>query len=224
MRVLGPAAPYAGLIPAVTDGYSHPVTTQPVPVELGQFEDLRTAASECTSCGLSTTRTQVVFGEGDPAARLLVVGEAPGAEEDRTGRPFVGRSGQLLERLLAEEAGLARADCFIANVVKCRPPENRNPSTAEVAACRPWLDQQVALMTPAVVLTLGNFSSRLLLSTKEGITKLRGRSYDVEIGGRAVTLVPTLHPAAVLRGGKVPMAQVRDDLRLVATHLQEVAA
>ena len=202
MRVLGPAAPHAGLIPAGTDGYAHPVTTQPVPVELGQFEDLRTAASACTSCGLSATRTQVVFGEGDPAARLLVVGEAPGAEE----------------------AGLARSDCFIANVVKCRPPENRNPSTAEVAACRPWLDQQVALMTPAVVLTLGNFSSRLLLSTKEGITKLRGRSYDVEIGGRAVTLVPTLHPAAVLRGGKVPMAQVRDDLRLVATHLQEVAA
>ena len=103
MRVLGPAAPHAGLIPAGTDGYAHPVTTQPVPVELGQFEDLRTAASACTSCGLSATRTQVVFGEGDPAARLLVVGEAPGAEEDRTGRPFVGRSGQLLERLLAED-------------------------------------------------------------------------------------------------------------------------
>ena len=224
MRVLGPASPDTGLNRTSTDGYARPVTTQPVPVELGQFEDLRAAASSCTSCGLSATRTQVVFGEGDPSARLLVVGEAPGAEEDRTGRPFVGRSGQLLERLLAEEAGLARSDCFIANVVKCRPPENRNPSTAEVAACRPWLDQQVALMTPAVVLTLGNFSSRLLLSTKEGITKLRGRSYDVEIGGRPVTLVPTLHPAAVLRGGKVPMAQVRDDLRLVATRLQEVAA
>ena len=224
MRVLGPASPHSGLNPTSTDGYARPVTTQPVPVELGQFEDLRAAASSCTSCGLSATRTQVVFGEGDPSARLLVVGEAPGAEEDRTGRPFVGRSGQLLERLLAEEAGLARSDCFIANVVKCRPPENRNPSTAEVAACRPWLDRQVALMTPAVVLTLGNFSSRLLLSTKEGITKLRGRSYDVEIGGRPVTLVPTLHPAAVLRGGKVPMAQVRDDLRLVATRLQEVAA
>lgn len=224
MRVLGPPAPHAGLKATVVGGYARPVTTQPVPVDLGQFQDLRDAAAGCTACGLAATRTQVVFGEGDPSARLLVVGEAPGAEEDRTGRPFVGRSGQLLERLLAEEAGLARADCFIANVVKCRPPDNRNPSAGEVAACRPWLDQQVALMAPAVVLTLGNFASRLLLGTKDGITTLRGREYQVGLGGRTVTVVPTLHPAAVLRGGKVPMAQVRDDLRRVAGLLAEVAA
>ncbi|MFM7062463.1 MAG: uracil-DNA glycosylase family protein [Actinomycetes bacterium] len=200
------------------------MTAQPVPVDPGKLRELRAEAAGCTSCGLSATRTQVVVGEGDPAAGLLVVGEAPGAEEDRTGRPFVGRSGQLLSRLLAEETGLRRDDCFITNVVKCRPPGNRNPSAAEVAACRPWLDQQVALMAPAAVLNLGNFSTRLLLSTKDGITTLRGRSYQVEMGGRTATVVPTLHPAAVLRGGKVAEAQVREDLRRVAALLQGFAA
>jgi DNA polymerase len=196
------------------------VTTQPVPVELGQFEDLRAAASACTSCGLSTTRTQVVFGEGDPSARLLVVGEAPGAEEDRTGRPFVGRSGQLLERLLAEEAGLARSDCFIANVVKCRPPDNRDPRRVEVETCRPYLAEQIRLIAPVVVLTVGNFAARLLLETREGITRLRGRSYPF---GDA-TLVPTLHPAAVLRGGVAAMTSFREDIRLVGAVLDGAAA
>lgn len=190
----------------------------------GPFDALRTAASGCTACGLAATRTQVVVGEGDPAAGLLVVGEAPGAEEDRTGRPFVGRSGQLLDRLLAEVVGVDRTGCFITNVVKCRPPENRNPTADEVASCRPWLHQQVDLAAPSVVLTLGNFASRLLLGTREGVTRLRGRSYEVDLGARSVTVVPTLHPAAVLRGGAVPMAQVREDLAIVARHLEGAAA
>lgn len=151
---------------------------------------------------------QVVFGQGDPAAELLFVGEAPGAEEDRQGLPFVGRSGQLLDRFLAEEVGMTREQCYIANVVKCRPPGNRNPTPAEIAACRPYLSRQIELIAPKVVVTLGNFAARLLLDTPLGITKLRGQTYPF---GDAV-LVPTVHPAYVLRGGGAAAAQLRADL------------
>ena len=164
-------------------------------------------ASTCTRCPLAAGRTQVVFGMGRPDADLLFVGEGPGAEEDKQGLPFVGRSGKLLDRLLAEELGLTRDQCYIANVVKCRPPENRDPRPEEIAACRPWLEQQVELIQPKVVVTLGRFAAQLLLDTSEGITKLRGRSYPF---GAAV-LVPTLHPAAALRGGAEPLAQMRAD-------------
>ncbi len=186
----------------------------------GAFEELRSEVLGCTRCELSTTRTQVVFGSGPSDAAVMIVGEAPGAEEDRTGVPFVGRSGQLLERVVAEELGLARDDCFIANVVKCRPPENRDPRPVEVAACRPYLADQVRLVAPRVVLTVGNFAARLLLETRDGITRLRGRSYPF---GDA-TLVPTLHPAAVLRGGAVAMASFREDIRLVGAVLDGAAA
>lgn len=145
---------------------------------------------------------------GNPAADLLFVGEGPGAEEDRQGLPFVGRSGQLLDRLVFEEMGRTRDDCYIANVVKCRPPGNRDPEPDEIAACRPFLERQVELIDPKVVVTLGNFATKLLLGTTDGITRLRGRVYD--FGGRA--LVPTFHPAAVLRGGATQMAEMRADL------------
>jgi uracil-DNA glycosylase family 4 len=151
----------------------------------------------------------VVFGEGDPRAGLMVVGEGPGRDEDLQGRPFVGKSGQLLDKLLQEEAGLARQQVYIANVVKCRPPGNRDPLPEEISACRPYLDQQVDLIGPRVVLTLGNFATRALLDTTEGISRLRGRSYPFG-GGRAV-LVPTFHPAAALRGGGEVMAKMRAD-------------
>lgn len=146
---------------------------------------------------------------GDPAADLLFVGEAPGAEEDRQGLPFVGRSGQLLDRLVQEEMGMRRGEgVFIANVVKCRPPGNRDPEPAEIAACRPYLEGQLELIDPRVIVTLGNFATKLLLDTKVGVTKLRGHTYPY--GARL--LVPTLHPAAVLRGGGTAMAMVRADL------------
>ncbi len=164
----------------------------------------------CTRCPLAAGRTHVVFGEGDPAAGLMVVGEGPGRDEDLQGRPFVGRSGQLLDKLLLEEAGLHRHQVYIANVVKCRPPNNRDPLPDEIAACRPYLDQQVALIHPAVVLTLGNFASRTLLGTTEGITKLRGRTYPVP-GAPGVAVVPTFHPAAALRGGGEVVARMRAD-------------
>lgn len=166
-------------------------------------------AADCTRCPLAKGRTQVVFGEGDPAADLLVVGEGPGRDEDLQGRPFVGRSGQLLDRLLREELELDRAQCYIANVVKCRPPGNRDPEPEEVAACRPWLEAQVGLIEPLVILTLGNFATRLLLDSKEGIRRLRGRVYPHGPGG--ALLVPTYHPAAALRGGGETLAQMRAD-------------
>jgi uracil-DNA glycosylase family 4 len=173
------------------------------------FDSVRDEASTCTRCRLAEGRTQVVFGMGDPGADLMFVGEGPGAEEDRQGLPFVGRSGQLLDRLMQEEMGLTRDSCYIANVVKCRPPDNRDPRPDEIAACRPWLETQVDLIAPKVIVTLGNFASKLLLDTSEGITKLRGHTYPYRDG---VVVVPTFHPAAVLRGGGEPMARMRADL------------
>ncbi len=173
------------------------------------FETLREDALACTRCRLAEGRTQVVFGTGDPSADLMFVGEGPGAEEDRQGLPFVGRSGQLLDRLVLEEMGLTRDGFYIANVVKCRPPDNRDPKPDEISECRPWLESQIDLIRPRVIVTLGNFSSKLLLDTSEGITKLRGRTYPYRDD---VVVVPTFHPAAVLRGGGEPMARMRADL------------
>lgn len=165
---------------------------------------LRSEALACTACRLSEGRTQVVFGDGDPEADVVFVGEAPGQREDEQGVPFVGRSGQLLDQLLGE-IGLERSDAYIANVVKCRPPNNRDPRPDEIAACKAYLSEQLQLIDPKVVVTLGNFSSKLLLKTETGITRLRGTAY--EWWGRH--LVPTFHPAAALRGS----AQVLEDMR-----------
>lgn len=175
---------------------------------LHALEELAAEASGCTRCPLHETRTQVVFGVGDPTAGLVFVGEAPGRDEDLKGEPFVGRSGQLLDRLVLEEVGLTRDRFYITNVVKSRPPGNRDPKPDEIEACRPWLEAQLAIIDPKVVVTLGNFASKVLLGTKEGITRLRGRTYPYRNG----VLVPTFHPAAVLRGGGEPMAKVRADL------------
>ncbi|MDQ6797659.1 MAG: uracil-DNA glycosylase [Actinomycetota bacterium] len=165
-------------------------------------------ASGCTRCPLAEGRTQVVFGVGDPHADLMFVGEGPGAQEDLQGEPFVGRSGQLLDRLVREEIGLTRDRFYIANAVKCRPPANRDPQPAEIAACRPWLESQIALIDPGVVVTLGNFATKLLLDTTEGITRVRGRAYPFRTG----VLVPTFHPAAALRSGAMTVAHMRADL------------
>ena len=170
--------------------------------------ELGTEASTCTRCALASGRTQVVFGVGDPHADLMFVGEGPGREEDLAGEPFVGRSGKLLDKLLRQEIGLERAACYIANVVKCRPPGNRDPLPDEIAACRPFLDRQIELIAPVVVVTLGNFATRLLLDTTEGIRKLRGKAYPYRSGH----LVPTYHPAAALRGGAEVVAEMRADL------------
>ena len=158
---------------------------------------------------LADGRTTVVFGTGDPDADLMFVGEGPGAEEDKQGLPFVGRSGKLLDKLLIQEIGLERSQVYIANVVKCRPPDNRDPEPEEIAACRPYLQRQMELVAPRVLVTLGNFATKVLLDTKEGITRLRGKRYA---WGNGVVLVPTYHPAALLRGGGEREAQTRADL------------
>jgi uracil-DNA glycosylase len=173
-----------------------------------QLADVAAEAATCTRCPLAAGRTQVVFGVGDPNADLMFVGEAPGRDEDLQGEPFVGRSGKLLDRLLAEELGIDRGRVYIANVIKCRPPDNRDPVAEEIATCRPYLETQLELIAPTVVVTLGNFATRLLLDTDLGITKVRGRSYPVD--GRNV--VPTYHPSAALRSGGVVVAEMRADL------------
>jgi DNA polymerase len=172
------------------------------------LDELRVAALACTRCKLATAgRSQVVFGVGDAATDLLFVGEGPGAEEDRLGEPFVGRSGKLLDKLMAEELGLTRDRCYIANVVKCRPPGNRDPEPDEVEACRPWLERQLELIDPRVVITLGKFAAQLLLDSKLAISKLRGQPHPFRTG----VLIPTWHPAYALRGGAAPLAEMRAD-------------
>ena len=184
------------------------------------LRQLRETALVCTRCPLAEGRTQVVFGVGDPEADLLFVGEGPGREEDLAGEPFVGRSGKLLDRLMAEEIGVTRSSCYIANVVKCRPPNNRNPAPAEIAACRPYLEAQIELIKPAVVVTLGNFATQLLLDTTDGIRRLRGSVYPYG----SAHLVPTYHPAYVLRAGGEAMAEMRADLVRAKRLMAERAA
>jgi uracil-DNA glycosylase len=171
------------------------------------LDELALEASTCTACRLAEGRTQVVFGMGDPDADLMFVGEGPGAEEDKQGLPFVGRSGQLLDRLIQEELGRTRASCYIANTTLCRPPGNRDPLPDEVETCWPWLERKLDLIQPKVVITLGNFASKRLLATDVGITKLRGKVYPFRGG----SLVPTFHPAAALRGGGAVLSQMRAD-------------
>jgi DNA polymerase len=152
----------------------------------------------CTRCPLHETRGKAVFGAGNADADLMFVGEAPGAEEDRQGLPFVGRAGQLLNQML-EEIGLSREEVFIANVLKSRPPGNRDPQPMEIETCRPYLFEQVRLIEPTVICTLGNFATKLLSGNPAGITKVRGVPQVHEIGGRTVFLLPLFHPAAALR-------------------------
>jgi uracil-DNA glycosylase len=175
---------------------------------MSRLLELASIARSCQRCPLAAGRTNVVFGEGNPTARLMIVGEGPGREEDLQGRPFVGRSGALLDRLLAEEAGMRRRDVYIANVVKCRPPQNRDPAPKEIEACRPYLAEQIELIDPRVIVTLGNFATKLLLETTKGIRELRGQVFE---RGRA-NVVPTYHPAYVLRAGGEAMAEMRADM------------
>ena len=151
----------------------------------------------CTRCRLSQGRTQVVFGAGNPSAELMFVGEAPGFHEDKQGVPFVGQAGKLLEKLLAG-IGLARDDVYIANVLKCRPPGNRDPQPDEIEACESHLWKQIDLIRPRVVATLGNFATKLLSGRPTGITRVHGQEQEVELGGNRVLLYPLYHPAAAL--------------------------
>ena len=170
----------------------------------------------CVDCGLSETRTTVVFGVGTYTARLMLVGEAPGKNEDLQGEPFVGAAGKLLDKLLGE-IGLARSEVYIANVLKCRPPGNRDPRPGEIDACKGYLREQLRLIRPDVVMTLGNFATKLLLNTETGITRLRGTRFPWWLGA---SLVPTFHPAAALRGGDRVTNQMREDFAVVKSILE----
>jgi uracil-DNA glycosylase len=176
-------------------------------------------ASVCERCPLSETRNRVVFGAGNADADLMFIGEAPGAEEDRQGLPFVGRAGAFLTELL-EGIGMKREDVFIANVLKCRPPGNRDPQPEEIESCRPYLEKQVELIQPRVIGTLGNFSTKLLTANPTGITKVRGIPQQHLIGGRFVHLLPLFHPAAGLRTPRVA-EQLREDFRQIPELLTE---
>ena len=155
------------------------------------------ATAGCTRCALAEGRTQVVFGAGHPDADLMFVGEAPGFHEDKQGVPFVGQAGKLLDQLLAG-VGLERSDVYIANVLKCRPPGNRDPQPDEIESCEPHLFRQIELVQPRVVATLGNFATKLLSGRPLGITRVHGQPQDVALGGNHVTLYPLYHPAAAL--------------------------
>jgi len=168
------------------------------PVE--HFDELRAygeAVASCARCRLAQGRTQVVFGSGNPDAELMFVGEAPGFHEDKQGLPFVGQAGKLLEKLLAG-VGMTRADVYVANVLKCRPPGNRDPQPDEIEACESHLFRQIELIRPTIVATLGNFATKLLSGRPLGITRVHGQEQETTLGGRKVLLYPLYHPAAAL--------------------------
>src|SRR5689334_11070137 len=169
-----------------------------VPVEaLDALQGYAAATAACTRCRLAEGRTQVVFGSGNPCADLMFVGEAPGFHEDKQGVPFVGQAGKLLERLLAG-VELRREDVYIANVLKCRPPGNRDPQQDEIESCEPHLFRQIELIEPKVIATLGNFATKLLSGRPLGITRVHGQEQALTIAGRSVVLYPIYHPAAAL--------------------------
>ena len=205
----------------VTEERPEPVEAVPVPLSLSREEALQAIRSEigdCTRCKLHRLgRRQVVFGVGNPAADLMFVGEAPGADEDVQGIPFVGRAGQLLTKII-EAIGLKRDDVYIANVIKCRPPENRNPEPDEVETCEPFLFQQIDRIKPKVIVALGTFAAKALLKTQDPISRLRGRSFDY----RGATLIPTFHPAFLLRSPD-RKRDVWEDMKKVRALLEETA-
>jgi DNA polymerase len=184
----------------------------------GRAEGLRRLSEwtlNCRRCPLEATRKNIVFGEGSPEAKLVFVGEAPGADEDATGRPFVGRAGQLLDKIVAA-MGLAREAVYICNVLKCRPPENRTPSPSEIAACSPVLREQLRVLNPPVIVALGSPAARTLLGTNLGITKIRGRFHFYH----GIAVMPTFHPAYLLRNpGEEYKRMVWEDMKAVLARL-----
>jgi len=203
---------------AVEDAPSHvrgadEAVTAPPPVVASAaetLEDVRADLGDCHRCKLAAGRTHLVYGVGHPHARLVFVGEGPGADEDAKGEPFVGRAGQLLTEIITKGMQLRRADVYICNVIKCRPPGNRNPEPDEVAACEPFLVRQLQAIGPEVIVALGKFAAQTLLRSKTPITQLRGRWFDYH----GIMLMPTFHPAYLLRNP--------GDKRLVWEDIQKV--
>jgi len=206
--VAPPPAPAAR--PTRVDASTPDLFTAPGLGATRSLEELRAFIGDCRRCKLAPHRTHLVFGVGNPRSRLVFVGEAPGRDEDAQGEPFVGRAGQLLTEIITKGMRLRREDVYIANVIKCRPPENRNPEPDEVASCEPFLLRQLELIAPEVIVALGKFAVQTLLRTKAPITQLRGRWYDYH----GIKLMPTFHPAYLLRNP--------GDKRLVWEDIQKV--
>jgi uracil-DNA glycosylase family 4 len=214
-RTVSTTSPPSALAPSVADS-----SVSSTPIELsykypglektGDFAALREFIGECTRCKLASMRTNIVFGVGNPNADLMFVGEAPGHDEDLRAEPFVGRAGQLLTDIIERGMGMTRAEVYICNVIKCRPPENRNPESDEVAACEPFLFRQIDLVRPRVIVGLGTFAVQAVLKIKTPISKLRGNWHEV----RGIKMMPTFHPAYLLRNPS--------DKRLVWSDIQEV--
>jgi DNA polymerase len=186
---------------------------------IATLEDLAAQAATCTRCRLAGGRTTVVFGTGNPHARIMFIGEGPGYHEDQQGLPFVGAAGQLLTKLLGE-IGVRREDVWITNTVRCRPPGNRDPMPDEIEACRPYTDGTIESVRPRVIVTLGNFATRVVLDRQVSISRVRGQRFQVD--GR--TVVPTFHPAAILHGGGEAgpqMAAIRLDFQTIKAILDE---
>lgn len=178
------------------------------------WADLKNCVTQCTACSLSASRTQTVFGVGNPNAKLMIIGEAPGFYEDKQGEPFVGRAGQLLNAML-QAIGLDRESVYIANILKCRPPENRDPTAEEVKTCTPFLEQQIKLVNPTLLLALGRIAAHYLLNTKSSMTQLRGNSYQYQ----NIPLIVTFHPAYLLRN-PADKGKAFSDLQTVQRRLQ----
>ena len=221
------ASPPVGTRPAGGGDLVHPVlpaaSVASPPVAAAEtptatLEAVRDDLGECTRCKLHGGRTKLVFGVGSPTADLVFVGEAPGRDEDRQGIPFVGRAGQLLTRIIAA-IGLSRDEVYIANVIKCRPPNNRNPEPDEVATCEPFLFRQLDVIRPRVVVALGGFAIRTLLRTDDAVSRLRGRVFDY----RGAKLIPTFHPAFLLRSPE-RKRDVWEDMKRVRALLAEPGA
>jgi len=203
-------APFAGETPARPQGGMDDAVARM------DWQALETAVAGCRACGLCKTRRNTVFGVGDRSAELMIVGEAPGAEEDRKGEPFVGRAGMLLDNMLAA-LGLQRRQVYIANILKCRPPGNRNPSVEEAAACAPYLQRQIELVAPRMILAVGGVAAHNLLATEESVGRLRGRAHLLPGGSREVLV--TYHPAYLLRRPE-EKAKAWADLQLLARLLR----
>lgn len=191
--------------------------TDPRTIELERYH--REEVAVCTRCALAAGRTNVVLGSGHPDAELLFVGEAPGYHEDQQGIPFVGAAGKLLAQMLAG-IGIAREDVFIANVLKCRPPDNRDPRPDEIASCEPHLFRQITLIRPLLVCTLGNFATKLLSGRPDGISRVHGRELPITVGGREVLLYPLFHPAAALYA-RATMGTLEEDFARIPALLEQ---
>jgi DNA polymerase len=179
------------------------------------LDDVRAELGDCTRCKLSQSRTNIVFGEGDPGAKLMFIGEGPGYDEDIQGRPFVGRAGQLLAKII-EAIGLNRCQVYIANIVKCRPPNNRAPVEDEIGTCFPFLDKQIEVIRPKIIVTLGSVATQSLLDTKSPISRIRGKFHDY----KGIRVMPTYHPAYLLRNPEMKRP-LWEDMKMVIKLLNE---